>query len=145
MIVFRICKAPYTALDGEGSRLYGGRWNTAGKPAVYTSYHLSLAALEYLVHVDFDNLPIDLVWLKIEVPDASTMQQFPNATAQNERDAASFGDAWMASVATVGLVVPSAVLAVENNLILNPLHAEMRAVRILETSPFQFDDRLFKR
>lgn len=145
MFVYRICGARYTALDGEGSRLYGGRWNSPGRPAVYTSTHLSLAALEYLVHVDFDNLPADLVWLKIEVPDAASMETFPAPTAPNERDAAAFGDDWLASKRTLCLNVPSAVLSVERNIILNPLHGQMANVQTLETNVFEFDDRLFKR
>ena len=40
-----------SALDGEGARLHGGRWNSAGVRVVYTSFAKSLAALEILVHV----------------------------------------------------------------------------------------------
>ncbi|MBI5171468.1 MAG: RES domain-containing protein [Candidatus Melainabacteria bacterium] len=63
-------------MDGEGARLFGGRWNSPGLPAIYTSSHLSLAALELLVHLNFDNLPADLVWLKIEVPETGSMETF---------------------------------------------------------------------
>ncbi|RTL40604.1 MAG: RES domain-containing protein [Candidatus Melainabacteria bacterium] len=145
MLVYRICGARNSALDGEGSRLYGGRWNAPGRPAVYTSTHLSLAALEYLVHVDFDNLPVDLVWLKIEVPDAASIETFPGLKAPNERDAEAFGDDWLASERSLCLNVPSAVLSVERNVILNPIHSEMPNVSTLETNVFEFDDRLFKR
>jgi RES domain-containing protein len=145
MIVFRICKAPHVALDGEGARLYGGRWNNAGNPAVYTSAHLSLATLEYLVHVDADNLPIDLVWLEIEVPDTASLVHFSGTTAPNEIAAAKDGDNWLAGGTSLGFMVPSAVLSVETNLILNPRHSEMSSVRTLGISAFQFDPRLFSR
>lgn len=144
MLVYRICGARYIALDGEGAQLYGGRWNSPGRAAVYTSLHLSLAALEYLVHVDFDNLPSDLVWLKIEVPDTVGVDTFANPTAPNEREAAKFGDDWLSKKRTLCLLVPSAVISVEQNLILNPLHVEIANVQILETHPFKFDDRLFR-
>ena len=39
------------AFDGEGARLYGGRWNSRGTRLVYASATLSLAALENLVHL----------------------------------------------------------------------------------------------
>lgn len=145
MFVYRICGRKYAAsLDGEGAKLFGGRWNSPGRPAVYTSSHLSLAALEYLVNVDFDNLPLDLVWLKINVPDTVSREVFPGTVAPNEADAANFGNYWLDQRRTLILMVPSAVISVESNVILNPAHPEMASVAILETNVFQFDDRLFK-
>ncbi|HEY9733088.1 MAG TPA: RES domain-containing protein [Drouetiella sp.] len=145
MFVYRICRAPYTALDGEGAKVYGGRWNSPGKPALYTASHLSLAALELLVHLDFDNLPLDLVWLKIEIPGTVSLLKFPDPVAPNEREAALYGDAWLTAKRSLGLIVPSAVLSVELNVIINPLHSEASHLRIVKTASFEFDDRLFKR
>ena len=68
MELWRIARRAQVALDGEGARLYGGRWNSAGTAVVYAASHLSLAALEYLVHIDPDDAPDDLVALRLSVP-----------------------------------------------------------------------------
>ena len=39
------------AFSGEGSRLYGGRWNSKGIAVVYVAATRSLAMLEILVHM----------------------------------------------------------------------------------------------
>src|SRR5918997_70680 len=48
---WRIVKSRHagSAFDGEGARLYGGRWNSPGTRMVYTSGSVSLAVLEVLV------------------------------------------------------------------------------------------------
>lgn len=145
MIVHRLCREPHTALDGEGARLFGGRWNSPGRSAVYTSQHLSLAVLEYLVHVDPDNLPLDLVQISIEVPDASSVEEYSGPIPPSPIQSVSYGDGWLDAIRTVVLVVPSVVLLSERNLILNPRHFEMRDVTTIDVKPFEFDDRLFKR
>src|SRR5690606_12132165 len=38
------------AFDGEGARLYGGRWSSPGKPVVYLGGTPAIAALEVLAH-----------------------------------------------------------------------------------------------
>ena len=45
------------AFDGEGARVWGGRWNSAGCAVVYTSATTSLGLLEKLVHTDASLLP----------------------------------------------------------------------------------------
>ncbi|HUJ49175.1 MAG TPA: RES domain-containing protein, partial [Bryobacteraceae bacterium] len=44
----RICKRAFSELSGEGARIYGGRWNSPGAPAIYLSS--TQAFLEVLVH-----------------------------------------------------------------------------------------------
>jgi RES domain-containing protein len=48
MLVYRIARAAYSALDGEGARRSGGRWNSPGTPVVYTAGSRALAVLEVL-------------------------------------------------------------------------------------------------
>ena len=40
------------AFDGEGARLYGGRWNSKGQLCVYTAGSEALAILEVLVNLN---------------------------------------------------------------------------------------------
>jgi len=44
VIVHRLTSARFPKCDGEGSRLYGGRWNSKGRAVVYTAGSQSLAA-----------------------------------------------------------------------------------------------------
>jgi RES domain-containing protein len=70
MQVWRLCRARHasTAFDGEGARLFGGRWNHKGLPMVYTSATLSLAALEVLVHHRVPIPPFEFVALAADIP-----------------------------------------------------------------------------
>lgn len=78
MIVYRITKKEHSALDGVGG-LYGpGRWHKKGNLVIYTSEHASLAAWEKIVHVtSFENLPENLLLVKIELPDGIEIQSVP--------------------------------------------------------------------
>jgi len=146
--VWRIARRQYQALDGEGARLNGGRWNPAGIPVVYTSQSLSLAALELLVHVEPLLAPIDLVASEIDVPETDglgarvTVGQFPPG---NWRDypaqewQAELGTMWVADAAFLWLAVPSAIVPQEYNVLLNPRHAAMARVKVVSTRPFAFD------
>lgn len=143
MHAYRLCKSRFSDLDGEGARLYGGRWNSRGNATVYTSSTLSLALLEYLVHVDPSNLPTDLVSIKIEIPDDVTAETFGDDTAPPESIAATYGDAWIKENKALIYIVPSAIVA-EQNILLNPRHKEMRRVKIIHIKDFNFDSRLLE-
>src|SRR5579884_3748266 len=112
--VYRICRAAFQALDGEGARLFGGRWNSPGRAVVYASSGLSLAALEYLVYVDPADAPVDLVSVCIDVPDdvsteAIAVDDLPAGwrSVDNSR-CRELGDAWLQRAASAVLHVPSA-------------------------------------
>ena len=48
MKVYRIALTRYCDASGEGAKLYGGRWNLPGNPALYGSASISSALLERL-------------------------------------------------------------------------------------------------
>ncbi len=64
---FRVVRREYADLSGEGARLYGGRFNPPGIPAVYASQSIALAVLEILVHVDKSEVPNDYVVMAIRL------------------------------------------------------------------------------
>ena len=56
-------------MDGEGARLYGGRWNPPGIAAVYLAESRALAALEILVHAPREALALEWRVIPVDVPD----------------------------------------------------------------------------
>jgi RES domain-containing protein len=151
MIVWRIARAPYQVLDGEGARLNGGRWNSEGKAVVYTSATLSLAALEYLVHIEPLLAPDDLVAIEISLPDEQSLgtdvapEQFPAGDWQQypaPEWQAQLGDMWVDDSTFLWLAVPSAVVPQEYNILINPAHPRMVDVRVVSRRSFSFDKRL---
>lgn len=150
MRVWRIARKCYAPLDGEGARLMGGRWNSAGRPVVYTAQTAALAVLEVLVWTDPEDVPDDLRLYEIELPaDASIARLDPGSlpatwTEPGSPECMSLGDPWLATADSLALEVPSAVLPEERNLLINPRHPDAARVRIADSRPFAFDLRLLK-
>ena len=152
MQVWRISKARYasTAFSGEGARLFDARWNFAGTPMVYTSSSLALAAVEFFVHLDPSEAPTELVSVSAEVPGDLTVERVETGRLPNDwrrtdhRELQQFGTDWARSQRTVALIVPSAAVEGEWNVLLNPGHPDFRKVRIGQTRPFHYDKRMFK-
>lgn len=150
MRVWRIASGRYDPLDGEGARRTGGRWNSIGRPVVYTSAHASLAVLEKLVWVDPEDIPDDLQLFEIEVPDDASIttldhNRLPaNWTDPGSPECVEIGDRWLAAGEGLALIVPSAVLREERNVLINPRHPDAAQVRLVDSRPFIFDIRLLQ-
>jgi RES domain-containing protein len=148
MIVRRLCRSAHRALDGEGAFRVGGRWNSPGGAAIYASGTLALAALEYLTHLEIARAPNDLIALTIEIPDTPIERLDParlpgdwHRVPEHPR-CAEYGDRWIAEGRSLGLIVPSALIPEEDNVIINPQHGEFAAVRVVAERKFSFDPRL---
>ena len=48
MKVYRLALTQYCDLSGEGAKIYGGRWNLPGNPAIYAGASISASLLERL-------------------------------------------------------------------------------------------------
>lgn len=143
MIVYRLCKAVHVALDGEGARLWGGRWNSPGRPMVYTAASPSLAVLEVLVHLDLpaELLPDDYRLLTIDIPDDAPVGLLATDAAVDAACQAE-GDAFLDAGEALVLRVRSVVVPQEWNALLNVRHLDMARVVVRENEAFRFDPRL---
>lgn len=141
------------AFDGDGARLFGGRFNSRGAPMVYTSTALSLAMLELLVHVDQArplarhvaiSVLLDESLLRfVDPPELPEDWKRPVTPSTTQR----LGDLWIESNASVALAVPSVLLpermfGVEHNILVNPRHKRFSSIEIGRPQPLPFDDRL---
>ncbi|MGO8999491.1 MAG: RES family NAD+ phosphorylase [Polyangiaceae bacterium] len=149
MIAYRLCRRPFVALDGEGARLYGGRWNPKGVPMVYAASTLSLAALECLVHFSPNALPTNYVAVTIDVPESVRVEtwtpaKLPKDWGTTPAPAAlqELGARWVREGRTAVLLVPSAVIPSERVVLINPRHADAGVIRRRKTAAFSFDKRL---
>jgi RES domain-containing protein len=152
MIVYRVAKTKYiNDLSGSGARLYGGRWNHKGVGIIYASETRALATVEYLVHVPLAIVPDDLSIASIEVPDDVTAREILiSELPGNWRsfpppiELAELGTGWALSNETLLLRVPSAVVAHEFNILINPLHPDMKSAVVSYIENYKFDNRLLK-
>ena len=148
---FRLCKTRYvpTAFQGDGARLYGGRWNSPGRPVIYTAASLSLATLEVMVHLEDQTALAHLFsWIPIRIPEKTIetidVADLPSGWLSDEIGAASrnIGDRWLHEQRSATLAVPSVVTPGEWNYLLNPAHSDFAKIKIGEPTAFRPDPRL---
>jgi RES domain-containing protein len=148
MLLYRIAKCTYiNDLSGTGARLYGGRWNSIGRPVVYMASSRALAVLEVLVHLPPTLIPDNFCQITFEVPDdvqtlnvkslPANWQEYPEPSILK-----NIGDAFLKANKHLLLKVPSAVVKEEYNYLLNPAHPGIASVKAIDQQPFNFDERL---
>jgi RES domain-containing protein len=150
MIVYRMAIAAYQRdLSGEGSKVYGGRWNSPGFAAIYTAENISLSVLEILVAADKYNIPPDYYLLKLDIPDDLQIKKITASKLKDRwNDDAGYtqfiGSNFLNSGKEPILKVPSVIVREENNYLLNPAHPDFKRIKITSADPFELDIRLFK-
>ncbi len=150
--VYRILRKPYSKspLDGEGAYRFGARWSSIRTRLAYTAEHLSLAMIEYFVHIDPDDSPKDLVLVTAEIPvGVSRISISAKQLPANWRrtppppELADIGDEFARDRRAAILIVPSALAPAETNWLVNPQHRDFSRIRVHQPEAFQYDPRLF--
>jgi RES domain-containing protein len=149
MELYRLGSCKYSSdVSGEGSRLYGGRWNTVGVSAVYFATSRALAVLEVLVHLPPALLPDNFCMSVFELDSAVfeiQEKQLPNGwnTFPFLKQVQLIGNNFFKTGDYLMLKVPSAVVSGDYNYVVNPKHPEAVKIILKEKTVFTFDNRLF--
>jgi RES domain-containing protein len=142
-----------TAFTGEGARIAGARWNLPGTPMVYTCSTLSLCLLELFVH--FDPGAADISRLNLEYRWADVPDTIPRIEARDSdlprnwkdipwpKSTQEQGTKWMTEGRYAVVSVPSVVVPMERNFLLNPSHPAFSEIKLGPPLAIQMDPRLF--
>lgn len=151
MKVYRISQTKY-AYDRKGSGI-DGRWNSLGQYVIYTGGSLALSCLEKVVHsvgtslytgnfsVGIIDIPENLTIKEITVKQLVKLDENWHKVI-NYPYTQQLGDTWLQKVETAVLKVPSAIIDMEYNYLLNPAHPDYDKIKITNVSKFTFDPRL---
>jgi RES domain-containing protein len=153
MIVYRLTRGKYHLdLSGKGAELYGGRWNSKGIPMLYTSQSRALAFAEIAMHIPMGIVPKDYFLISIEIPDTAGILKLTEAdmpadwrSNPHSNTTQQIGDDFVTVNKYLVLQVPSAVVPGDYNFLVNPNHPESSIVKVIASTPFEFDSRFVKR
>jgi RES domain-containing protein len=115
---------------------------------VYAAAAASLAVLETAAHVDPAGLPLNKFLISIEVPDAvwaraevldmskigASWSAIPAGLVSVQA-----GSAWLRSMTSAILLVPSVIVPEESAALINPAHPDAKGITAREERKFVYD------
>ncbi|MDD3004800.1 RES family NAD+ phosphorylase [Flavobacterium sp.] len=150
MIVYRLANLKYidSTLSGIGAEKAGGRWNEVGTRAIYCSENISLALLEYYVHSEnIATLPEKIAVAKIEIPNEFVIEELSELPERWNQYPYSSNTTEIFSKKALnreflGIKVPSTIVPLEFNFVLNPLFRKFGEIEIIGFIDLSIDERL---
>ena len=148
---WRILKSRYRehTFDGEGARLYGGRWNGPGYAMIYTAESIALAVLEILVHIENQQQLVDYQLGSAKFPESAIehldLERLPAdwRRSPGPGQLQQIGNEWCAQGSSAVLQVPSVITGErESNYLLNRAHPDFATIELNEPEAFWIDPRL---
>jgi RES domain-containing protein len=149
MQVFRISTIQFAdQLIASGAE---NRWNKRGQFVIYTGGSRSLSTIELVVHKGTTKPNVNYKVMVIYFPDDDNLvrQVLINELPSNWRTTLAYselqniGGLWYNNQETLILKVPSAVIPLEHNYIINTKHPDFHSVQLIHTEEYFWDDRLF--
>ena len=147
MILYRCALKKWAKdLTGQGAFLYGGRWNSPGKYAVYTAENNLLAALEVALRVPLTNISSDYVMIPILAPNNAAVYSptLPKNWNRNPKLTQQIGNEFLEANKFLLMKVPSALMSNTFNFLINPKHKLFKEVKVNKPESLFFDERLIK-
>lgn len=152
MEVFRISTAKRAkSLSASGAE---NRWNVDGQYVIYTGSSRSLSSLELVVHSNAIRPKVDYKVMIIHLDDHSHLYHEikvanlpPNWRLRAAYSALqAIGADWYINKTSLILKVPSAVIPIEYNFVINLEHPDFKNhVRLIAVEDYFWDERILKR
>ncbi len=151
MLVYRLIKAAFShePLSGEGAARYGGRWNPKGIGLLYTTKSPALSLLEILVHIDPQRIP-NYHLVTIEVPDSvrsyraiDLPEGWQSVGTSQPLSSQTFLLDWLQEPDLLVMEVPSVILPIMSNYLINPRHPLYADCRVVRSELLAIDERLY--
>lgn len=150
MILYRVSHTKYSKkLSGEGAKIYGGRWNSKGKPIIYTAENEALCKLEALAHFNLTEIPNVYKLISIYVPDNSSAKLLQLSDLPKDWDSIPYkkvsqmiGDEFYTVNKYLLLKVPSILAKTCVNCLINPDNPEFKNIKIVKVEDFGIDKRI---
>ncbi len=145
-------KYPASDLSGGGAAASPGRWNDEKQAVVYSAPTIAIAVLETAAHIDDAGLPLNRFLVEIDVPDdvwalheVVTSASLSPAWSAIPAGGTSVkvGSAWLTSLRTPILLVPSVIVPEEFAALINPLHPMSAKITAKVVRPFEYN-KLFR-
>jgi RES domain-containing protein len=151
--LYRLARAKYANLSGIGAAVTPGRWNLAGREAIYSSTEMGVPLLERLVHTPKNVIPSNLAMMKIKLSGEwrESNEQDLYFDVNDGRSIWVFKSLARASAmfkittfrSEIAMVVPSVIVPVWNVVLYPKSPGFSDHVSLESVDKFQFDPRLF--
>lgn len=147
MLVYRISMVHRAdSLTASG---YPARWNSKGKFVIYTAGSRALACLENVVHRSGEGLLANFKVMTIHIPKGLKIKEVSVADLpkswhhlENYVVTQHLGDRWLEKAESAILKIPSAIIQLETNYLLNPSHPDFNEIKLKSVEDFVFDPRI---
>ena len=143
--LFRVVSAEEVDAAFSGATERSSRWTSPGQPVAYAARSPAGALLEFLVHLQGDTPPdLRMVVATLAGELICPVGELPEGwgTRPYRTEVQAVGDAWLASHASLGLEVPSALCHRTPNVLINTGHRDHGNLSILSRDVIEIDPRL---